>query len=56
MPFLLTGVALRVAEEPLQMVWFGNAVMVMLGELTVTTAELVAVAVHNPSTAETVTV
>ena len=55
-PLPLNGIAAIVADEPLQMVWFAIGLNVTLGERTVTTAEFVAVAVHKPSVAVTVTV
>ena len=55
-PLLLEGIAERLADAPLQMVWSAIAFNTTLGELTVTTGELVAVAVQEPSVAVTVTV
>ena len=55
-PLLLEGIAVRLADEPKQMVWFAIASRVTLGELTFTTTEPLAVAVHKPSVAVATTV
>ena len=55
-PLLFVGITVKVADEPLQIVWFDIAFRATLGLLTVTTTSFLAVAVHEPSVAVATTV